>query len=123
LEFCMQRGLIVHIAKQRLVLDGSMQARIIATVLGLAGEIEREYIALRTREALARRRAEGQVLGRPRGPAPRVKLDAREAEIRGYLAKGISKRSMARLLGCAPSTLYAWFRRRRIAVRNGRGPA
>jgi hypothetical protein len=31
--------------------------------------------------------------------------DARKAEIRGYWATGISTRSIARLVGCSPSTL------------------
>jgi DNA invertase Pin-like site-specific DNA recombinase len=39
-----RRGINVHIAKQGMVLDGSMQSRITATVLGLAAEIERELI-------------------------------------------------------------------------------
>jgi DNA invertase Pin-like site-specific DNA recombinase len=115
LEHCMRQGVSVHIAKQQLVLDGSIQSRITATVLGLAAEIEREMISLRTTEALAKRKAAGLPLGRPRGtPAARMKLDAKEGEIRGYLAKGISKRSIAKLVDCAPSTLYDWLARRNL---------
>jgi DNA invertase Pin-like site-specific DNA recombinase len=115
LEHCMRCKISVHIAKQNMILNGSMQSRIAATVLGLAAEIEREFISLRTREALAKRRAEGKPLGRPRGKrATRVKLDDKEAEIRGYLAKGISKRSIAKLVDCAPSTLYDWLDRRQL---------
>jgi DNA invertase Pin-like site-specific DNA recombinase len=118
LEACMERGLVVHIAKQRMVLDGSMQSRIIATVLGLAAEIEREFIALRTREALAKRKADGKPLGRPKGkPAARLKLDAQEAVIRGYLAKGISKLAIAKLVECSPTTLYTWLARRQLRPR------
>ena len=115
LETCMKRGLSVHIAKQRMVLDGSMQSRITATVLELAAEIERELISQRTSEALARRKAAGKPLGRPKGrTATSLKLDPKEAEIRGYLAKGISKRSIAKLVECSPSTLYDWLARRNI---------
>jgi DNA invertase Pin-like site-specific DNA recombinase len=124
LECCMRRGISVRIAKQQLVLDGSMQSRIAATILGLAAEIEREFISLRTIEALAKRKAEGKPLGRPKGrKSTSLKLDAREAEIRTYLAKGISKRSIAKLLDCSPSTLYDWLERRGIrtkkSVRSG----
>ncbi|MEH2220530.1 MAG: recombinase family protein [Nostoc sp.] len=63
LECCVRRGINVHIAKQGMVLDDSMQSRITATVLGLAAEIERELIVLRTTEALAKRKAEGKTLG------------------------------------------------------------
>ncbi|NET38365.1 MAG: recombinase family protein [Cyanothece sp. SIO1E1] len=102
LECCMKREISVHIAKQQMVLDSSMPSRITATVLGLAAEIEREFISSRTAEALARCKAEGKTLGRPKGKkAARLKLDEKEAEIREYLAKGISKRSIAKLVECA----------------------
>lgn len=114
LECCMQRGVSVHIAKQRMVLDDSMPSRITATVLGLAAEIERELISLRTTEALAKRKAAGKTLGRPKGrQSASLKLDAKEQEIKMYLAKGISKRSIAKLVDCAPSTLYYWLKRHR----------
>lgn len=67
LECCMQSKLSVHIAKQQMVLDDSMPSGITATVLGLAAEIERELISLRTTEALQSRKAAGQTLGRPKG--------------------------------------------------------
>jgi len=117
LEYCMAKGISVHIAKQKMILDGSMQARITATVLGLAAEIEREFISMRTKEALARRQADGMTLGRPKGPAEHVRLDDREAEIRGYLDKSINKRAVAKLVDCAPSTLYDWLKRRGIRPR------
>ena len=95
-----------------------MQSRIMATVLGLTAEIERELISQRTTEALAKRKAAGQPLGRPKGSnAKRVKLDDKEVEIRSYLDKGISKRSIAKLVECSPSTLYDWLARRNIRPR------
>ena len=117
LEHCMERSIAVHIAKQKMALDGSMQSRIIATVLGLAAEIEREFISIRTREALAKRKADGVTLGRPKGPAERLRLDEHADAIRDYLAKGISKRDIARLIPCAPSTLYDWLDRRGITAK------
>jgi len=95
-------------------MDGSMQATITATVLGLAAQIERELNSLRTKEALAKCRQDGKLLGRPKGPAQTVKLDQHYDEIMGYLKKKISKRSIAKLVECSPSSLYAWFKRRKI---------
>lgn len=114
LRHCIDAGINVHIAKQKMILDGSMQSRITATVLGLAAEIEREFISMRTREALAKRKAEGVQLGRPRGPAQHVALDDKAGQIMDYLAKGISKADIARLLECSTSSLYAWLRRRGV---------
>lgn len=119
LEHCANAGITVHVAKQKMVLDRSMQSRITATVLGLVAEIEREFISLRTTEALAKRKAEGKPLGRPKGRrATRVKLDDRAEEIRRYLTKGISKRAIAKLVDCAPSTLYDWLARRNLRPRS-----
>jgi len=113
LELGMARDLHIYIAKQHMILDGSLNSRIAATVLGLAAEIERELIAARTREALTKRRADGKPLGRPRGATnAQLKLDAHADDIRRYLAKGLSKRSIAKLVGCAESTLYDWLARR-----------
>lgn len=114
LERCAARGISVHIAKQNMRLDDSMQSRITATVLGLAAEIEREFISIRTKEALAKVKAAGVQLGRPKGPAAHVRLDDHEKQIREYLAKGINKRDIARLIECSPSTLYDWLKRRNI---------
>lgn len=115
LELCMARGFNVHIAKQNMQLDGSMQARIIATVLGLAGEIEREFIRLRTKEALAARKKNGVVLGRPKGPAKSLKLDPKREQIEKYIGMGLSLRETARLIEAAPSTLSEYIKRHGIA--------
>ncbi len=114
LEEAASKRVSVHIVKSRIVVDGSLQTTIIATVLGLAAQIEREFISVRTKEALARRRAEGAKLGRPKGEAPRLKLDSRRDEIVDYVAKKVSRRSISRILECSPSTLYAWLKRHKI---------
>ncbi len=89
LEHCARCGITVHVAKQKMVLDGSMQSHITATVLGLAAEIEREFISARTVKALARRKAQGLPLGRPKGAkAKKVKLDEHRETIVSYLRKG-----------------------------------
>jgi DNA invertase Pin-like site-specific DNA recombinase len=117
LEFAAQHEISVHIAKNRFIMDGSMQATITATILGLAAQIEREFISLRTKEALAKCKQDGKKLGRPKGPAKTLKLDQNHDEIMGYLQKKISKRSIAKLIECSPSSLYAWLKKRRISIR------
>ena len=53
----------------------------------------------------------------PKGRATKLMLDDRRAEIVDYLNKGVSKRSVAKILGCSPTTLYSWILRRRISGR------
>ena len=117
LEMAAEKNLSVHIAKNRMIMDGSMQATITATILGLAAQIEREFISARTKEALSKRKSDGIKLGRPKGKAEFLKLDAFHDEISGYLKKGINKRSISKLIECSPSTLYKWLKRRHIHIK------
>jgi DNA invertase Pin-like site-specific DNA recombinase len=75
LEFAAEKKIGVHIVKNRLVMDGSLPSRITATVLGLAAEIEREFISARTTEALARQ-------GRRETTRPSHGLQIQEGEAR-----------------------------------------
>lgn len=113
---CIERGVHLHVAKNGIVFDDTMQSKIVATVLGLVAEIERDFISARTKEALAKRKAEGMKLGRPTGPARSLRLDAHADKIDEYLSKGIDKRAVAKLLDVAPNTLYTWLKVRRSAV-------
>jgi DNA invertase Pin-like site-specific DNA recombinase len=86
LEFAAEKEIGVHIVKNRLMMDGSLPSRITATVLGLAADIEREFISAKTTEALARRKAEGKPLGRPKGSkSKKVRLDDHKGMILDYL--------------------------------------
>lgn len=106
------QGIDVYIAKQNMQLDGSMQAKITATVLGLAAEIEREFISMRTKEALAARKKAGVALGRPKGEAEKLKLDPKRDQIEKYLGMGLGIRPTAKLIDEAPSTLRDYIKRR-----------
>lgn len=118
----------IHVVKQKVVMDDSIQSTIFAAVFGLAVEIEQSFISTRTQESLSKKKADiaekgyfisakGQKitsLGRPKGKAKTTKLDKKEAEIREYLAKGVGKRSIAKIVECSPATLYAWMKRKGI---------
>ena len=110
---CITRGVHLHVAKNGIVFDDSMQSKIVATVLGLVAEIERDFISARTKEALAKRKAEGVKLGRPAGSAKKLRLDPMAGKIDDYLKLGIDKRAIAKLLDVSPGTLYNWLKVRR----------
>ena len=116
LKLAAEREISVHVVKSRLVLDGSLSSKITATVLALAGEIEREFISARTKEALRQRKESGKPLGRTPGQAERLSLDEKAQEIDKYLAMGLNRRAIAKLCECSPNTLYTWLRRRRPEV-------
>lgn len=112
LQACANKGLAVHVAKSNMIMDGSLNSRITAVVLGLAAEIEREFISSRTTEALAKRKAAGLPLGRPKGSRnENKKLDKEKNRITEMLRLGVHKTSIARMLQCSPATLYDWLRK------------
>ena len=97
LKFSSERQVSVVIVKNGLTFDNSMQSRITATILGLAAEIERDFISMRTREALAKRKASGKQLGRPQGAlAKHYKLDEKRPEIERYQKLGINQTAIAK---------------------------
>ena len=116
LEEAAELDLVIHVAKQNLTFagEGDMSSRILATVLGMVAQIEREFISIRTKEALAARKKAGQQLGRPKGPAEKHKLDDHRDQIQELINKEVGKRSIAKIVECAPSTLYDYLKRHKI---------
>ena len=119
LKFASERQVSIIIVKNGLQFDNSMQSKITATILGLAAEIERDFISMRTKEALAKRKASGKQLGRPQGAlAKSYKLDEKRAEIERYRKLGINQTAIAKLVGVARPTLRLWLGRNQIAARD-----
>jgi len=81
-----------------------MKSKVILTMFSLMAEIERDLVSERTKEGLRRARAEGKLLGRPKGTTS-SKLDGKEGEIQGYLAKGVNLANVARIYGVSWSTM------------------
>jgi len=116
LKFASERQVSIIIVKNGLQFDNSMQSKITATILGLAAEIERDFISMRTKEALAKRKASGKQLGRPQGALAKCyKLDEKRAEIERYRKLGINQTAIAKLVGVARPTLRLWLGRNQIA--------
>lgn len=113
LKTCMDKGCQVWTVKDNYRLGDDIQSKVLAFAFGLSAEIERNLISQRTKEALARRRAEGVVLGRPKGrKSSKVKLSGKEEAIRVLLGEGVNKVSIARLLKVSRGTLYTFIKDR-----------
>ncbi|MEE0706657.1 MAG: master DNA invertase Mpi family serine-type recombinase [Adlercreutzia sp.] len=106
LNNCMAKGCRVWSIKDNYRLGDDIQSKVLAFAFGLSAEIERDLISQRTKEALARKKAEGKTLGRPKGStSAKVKLSGKEDQIIALLDTGASKTEIAKLMGVHRETL------------------
>lgn len=106
LKMLMDKKVNVITVKEHFELGDNLQSHVIAFAFSLASEIERSLISQRTKEALARRKAMGQKLGRKAGGCNRThKLDGHKELIRTMVEYGYNKAEICRKVGCTYGTL------------------
>ena len=108
LNICMTKECRVWTIKDNYRLGDDIQSKVLAFAFGLSAEIERNLISQRTKEALARKKAEGIILGRPKGcknSPDKYKLSGKEVLISELLKNGTSQRRIAKICKVDRNTL------------------
>ena len=111
----------VVVIKQNLTLDKSqddLQSLTMITMLSLFAEMERMMISRRTKEALATKRSQGVVLGKPKGTIQSSMYDKDRDRIVELLGLGVSIRriSAEHLRYGYPSSLQSYIKKRGLDV-------
>ncbi len=110
----MNKGCRVWTIKDNYRLGDDIQSKVLAFAFGLSAEIERNLISSRTKEALARKKSEGVVMGRPKGRksnCENLKLGRYHDKIMKQYAKGVPIAQIARHFHVSRSTIYRYMER------------
>ena len=116
-KYLAEKNISTHIIKGNFIIgdpDNKIQSTVLIFAFSLAAEIERELISSRTKEALARKKAEGVILGRPKGSFAKSKLDGKEKEITELLDKKVPVASIAKILDCSRTTMNHFIKTRKL---------
>ena len=106
---CVKKGVNIYTTKEKYQFDNSINSKVLCFAFGLVAEIVRNLISMRTKEALAARRADCVHLGRPKGITPkRDILMANKDFIRHMLSTGSTHREVYTSLKISKSTYYKY---------------
>jgi len=112
LNICMSKECRVWTIKDGFRLGDDIQSKVLAFAFGLSAEIERNLISQRTREAMARLKAEGKQIGRQQGTKIKHrahKLYKNDRQIRRWLNDGLTYSEIARRVNVNRKTVREYY--------------
>lgn len=111
LETCLNKNCQVWTLKENYRLGDDVTSKVLAFCFGLTAELSKKLLQERTRETMARLKAEGRVLGRPVGrKSKELKLSKNKRKIIQMLENKVPKAHIARILGVNKTTFYRFLR-------------
>ncbi|MBO7042523.1 MAG: recombinase family protein [Alphaproteobacteria bacterium] len=111
LQTCLEKECQIWTLKENFRLGTDVQSKVLAFAFGLSAELSKSLLQARVRESLARLKADGKKLGRPRGArSHELKLERNKKRLTWMLTQGFSKPKIAKLLGVHKCTIYNYLR-------------
>ena len=102
IEDIKSKGIILHIIKDSLIIDGCVSNSIndmLLTLLSGFAQMERNFISERTKSALAQRKAQGIKLGRKKGAIVKSIYDEYLHTIKELLDKKVTISNISKIIG------------------------
>ena len=98
----LQKKVKVYFTKSKFEIDNSISSQAMIFAFSLTAQIERELISQRTKDALAKKKKDGQILGRPKN---KMILDNKAEEIKKLLDDGVKINKIAEKYNMSRSTI------------------
>jgi DNA invertase Pin-like site-specific DNA recombinase len=112
LNLCMEKQVKVFAIKEGYELGDNINSKVIEFSFGLSAEIERSLISQRIKEALARKKAEGIKLGRPKGSKKKNPILLKHNDfIIERIKSGVKQIEIAKALKVHRHTVMNWIKR------------
>ncbi|MBZ0321313.1 MAG: recombinase family protein [Anaerolineae bacterium] len=94
------KGIKIIFVRQPELSTSGMHGKLLLAIYSYIAETEREFISLRTKQGLAAARANGQLLGRPKGSRNKkgLILEPFKDQIRAYLQLGLPISAIQKLI-------------------------
>lgn len=89
----------IFVKQKELSTFQSNTEQLILTIYAHIAETEKEFLSMRTKEGLAAAKAQGKILGRPKGRTSISKWDKYEQEVIEYIQKDLDLGSIWKLIG------------------------
>ena len=107
----LEKKVILYSVKENCCLGDNINSKVILFAFGLAAEIERDLISLRTKEALAARKEQGVSLGRRPGDCPKIRmLREHENEILRDYSSGMSVSCLSKKYSVSRDTMTRYLK-------------
>ena len=114
---CLKKGINLYTTKERYAFDDTINSKVLCFAFGLAAEIERNLISMRTKEALAVKKSEGVILGRRKGSCVKLEyLQNHSQEIEEMLCKGWTVARICRHLKVSRDTFYKFRKQQNLEM-------
>jgi DNA invertase Pin-like site-specific DNA recombinase len=116
-EICQKKRIKIILLREAITIaDTNPMTKLLVSILGSLAEMERNLISERTKDALALKKKQGVILGRPvgAGKGEHFKLNGKDALICEFMSLGLSKIQTAKYLGVNRMTLDFYLKSKNI---------
>jgi DNA invertase Pin-like site-specific DNA recombinase len=117
-ELLKNKGITLHIIKENMIIDPNKNdpmTNLFLLLISSFSQLEREWISQRTIAGLEKAKAEGKMLGKPKGAiSDNTQFEEHKQKIYEYIKLGLSYEKIVKIIGVgSKSSLYSFVQHRK----------